>query len=270
MSNEVITIDPGDDLAWLVEQIQDDKIARIENMPPVDMHLTRETAYAYLQHSCLLEHELIALLFGMIPHPTETADEFSCMEPDDNMVVRRLLADKRAGKLTFPMRVDEAIEYLTPWRSELPDELASAIDEYVQARAVTTGGAVSDENSLERKNSSASAVAETRRVMSQGIHLLEAAGLSCSPALPGSKQHYCEYLRRHSDRLSSLADETLHDYLKQCGYGWERSGGSRHKTDESIRNILRVPAVEAPMPLPSVAVKSTSHQNWLDKVPAKT
>lgn len=249
MTNTTITIKPGDNLNWLVDQIQQDKITRIESTPPVNLRLTASAAIEHLSRFCLLEHEAIALLFGMIPHSTETADDFSCMEPGDNAVVRRLLADKKAGKLTFPMRMEEFIAYVTPWRHELSDELACALDMH--------DGKVDDGSTIkERKASATAALAEVKRTMSEAISTLEAVGVKCHPTLPGTKVHYCEYIRSHSARLKGLADTSLHDYFKQCGFRWKQGGGPRQVIEQKIRCALLVPANETPPTCAPVVVKA--------------
>lgn len=101
MSKNPVAVTTGECFSQLVERIQQAKIARIKSAPAVDLRLTKWDAYEYLSRSCLLKHEVVALLHGMIPHPTETADDYSCMEPDDSVVLRRFLADEKAGRRAY-------------------------------------------------------------------------------------------------------------------------------------------------------------------------
>jgi hypothetical protein len=199
----------------------------------------------------------------MIPHPTETADDYSCMAPDDGVVLRRFLADERVGHRTYPILVEEFVSAITPWRCELPEELSLALELRSEAVAgMQVGSPVADTNSAERRNSAASALAEVTRLMAQAKSLLEAAGIACCNDLPGTKVHYCEYLRRHSGRLETLKDASLHEYLTQGGYRWKQSGGSRCDSDQTIRRVLLVPAIAA-LPIRPAAVGGRVRYNGM-------
>jgi len=235
------TLRPGEDLGWLLEQIEQEKIERIEQRAPRDLRLSVHDADLWLSRP-LLKHELIAVIQGVVP--AEDGDT-SFLDPKDCPVVQRLLADEAAGIVRYPILPDETSNWLRPWYAELCDALQAGLD------GRTFGSGLDGESGdlpakappqapRQRKNSSADAVREVKKCMEEALNLLHATGMEVSPdSLPGSKAPYHEYLRKNSDRLRDLSDETLDDYRSECGYACKKTGGkNRAKTDSEIRRIL--------------------------------
>lgn len=241
MNDAPITLRPGEDLGWLLEQIEQEKIERIEQQPPRDLRLTVHDADLWLSRP-LLKHELIALIQGMVP--AEDGDT-SFLDPKYWPVVQRLIADEEAGIVRYPMLPDETSAWLRPWYAELCDALQSGLE-----RRTFGSGLDGESGDLpakapsqaprQRKNSSADAVREVKKCMEEAIRLLRDAGLDAQPeSLPGTKAPYHEYLKKHSGRLRDLSDETLDDYRSKCGYACKQTGGkNREEVDSKIRLIL--------------------------------
>lgn len=240
MHKDVIAIIPGDELGWLLDQIEQEKIAQIEARPPADLTLRVDDVELYLSKSCLLKYEVIALLHGM--RPSQTGADGSSLDANDNVVVQRLLADEKTGKVAYPMLSEEFVIFATEWRQELPEVLGEALRSHFEALTDVDGHVIAiapSSQGSERKNASETTQTEIAELMTLAVSTLESAGLECHPNLPGTKLPYCAYLREQSRRLSRLTDSTLHDYLKRCRYRWKQSGGSRIKTDEEILRQLR-------------------------------
>ena len=235
------TLRPGEDLGWLLEQIEQEKIERIEQRAPRDLRLTVHDADLWLSRP-LLKHELIAVIQGVVP--AEDGDT-SFLDPKDCPVVQRLLADEAAGIVRYPILPDETSNWLRPWYAELCDALQAGLD------GRTFGSGLDGESGdlpakappqapRQRKNSSAAAVREIKKCMEEAIVLLHAAGMEVQPgSLPGSKAPYHEYLRKNSERLRDLSDETLDDYRSKRGYACKKTGGkNRNMVDNEIRLVL--------------------------------
>jgi hypothetical protein len=241
MSDTTIAIRTDEDRNWLLEQIEREKIERLGQRSSRDRRLTVHDADLWLSRP-LLKPELIALIQGMVP--AEDGDT-SFLDPKDCPVVQRLLADEAAGIVRYPMLPDETSNWLRPWYAELCDALQGALDRRTNGSGLDgeTGDLPANAPSQadrERKNSRAYAVLEVKRCMEVAIGLLRAAGMNAQPeSLPGTRAPYHEYLRKHSDRLRDLGDETLDDYRSECGYACKKTGGKNRETmDSEHRRIL--------------------------------
>ena len=208
--------------------------------PPIDLRLTREVASEYLSHHHVFRHEVLDMLFGMIPYPGEQAGSAACLDPGDNAVVRRILAEEKAGRLAFPLRIDEFSAVVIPWRNELTEELVSAFE----LRLPDVWGVTDVQRPAARKNSAVQVLAEVKRAMTQVIDLIETAGMTCQPDLPGTKEPYRKYVRQHSKRARQLGDDALDKYFKQCGYRWRQTGGHRDATDGAVSVCLGICRVD--------------------------
>lgn len=210
--------------------------------PHIDLRLTREVASEYLSHPYVFRHEVLAMLFGMIPYPGEQPGSRACMDAGDNAVVRRILAEEKAGRLVYPLRIDEFSAVVIPWRNELVDELVSAFE----LRFPDIWGVADAKRPAARKNSKAQALEEVMRAMNQAIALTEAAGMTCHPDLPGTKEPFRKYVRQHSGRARQLGNDALDGYFTQSGYRWRQSGGHRAATDAKICAHLGVSRIAPP------------------------
>jgi len=259
------------DLRGLLEQIERDKLARLEQLAPVDRRLTQHDAMLWLSRKCLQKPELIALIQGMVPVDGET----SMLDTAGYPVVQRLLADEAKGYVRFPIRSDEAVTWLLHWYEELCDALQFALEkpaatagEQTVADRLQTGSA--SMNARERKNSSDTAVREVKRCLDNAIDLLRSAGLDTQPdELPGTKAPYHEFMRKHSARLKELSDETLDDYRSRCGYCCRKTGGKRRaETDNRIRRILDLSSREVMLAASKVKAGALD-THWLSSLPRK-
>ncbi len=238
MVNVAIPEDTDSVRSGLLEQIEREKNERIAQQSPRDMRLTEDCARMFLSKSCLLKHEVMALLQGVAPDPSFNGAQYAYLDPDlgEEPVAQRFLSDEKVGTVAYPIRIEELVERLLPWSSELPEVVQIALE----SRRPESAASRDLEKASSRKNSAAFAIIEVDRCMNAIVALLRAVGRAPDgkEGMPGTKRPYNEYLRKHSIRLAELGDESISDYLSHCGYRWRQSGGGGATIDTELRQLF--------------------------------
>lgn len=231
MSDTTIAIRTDEDRSWLLEQIEREKIERLQQQKPIDRTLTVENASLWLSRPAHQKSQVITLLQGMIP----VDDEMGWLDPADHWVVQRVLADEAAGHLCFPLSRGELIVLLRSYYEELELPLQIALDKLELAKTTSIDG----KSSL-RKNSSHEAHAEFDRVMRMAVNALSEKGMAIQvDKMPGTKKPFIEYAQKNSKRLKTMTSGNIDKrYLPNSPYRWSQSGGRRDEIDQNIRRIL--------------------------------